>query len=186
MRIGITGDTHGSAQAIRRILQQTPPIELWLHTGDYAADANRLHDATGIKTVRVRGNCDLLDDGSKYDEYLEIEGYKIWLTSLANTIGSRPARINSGAGYRGVRSYACADGRVLCGNAAGESRQSFPPPRRLGALLCGANTAGGADAAGGIFQGLSRWLRKFCAVSKNRLTIPRNDVVYTEISCKTG
>ena len=39
MRIGITGDTHGSAQAIRRILQQTPPIELWLHTGDYAADA---------------------------------------------------------------------------------------------------------------------------------------------------
>ena len=80
MRIGITGDTHGSAQAIRRILQQTPPIELWLHTGDYAADANRLHDATGIKTVRVRGNCDLLDDGSKYDEYLEIEGYKIWLT----------------------------------------------------------------------------------------------------------
>ena len=58
MRIGITGDTHGSAQAIRRILQQTPPIELWLHTGDYAADANRLHDATGIKTVRVRGNCD--------------------------------------------------------------------------------------------------------------------------------
>ena len=47
MRIGITGDTHGSAQAIRRILQQTPPIELWLHTGDYAADANRLHDATG-------------------------------------------------------------------------------------------------------------------------------------------
>ena len=81
MRIGITGDTHGSAQAIRRILQQTPPIELWLHTGDYAADANRLHDATGIKTVRVRGNCDLLDDGSKFDEYLEIEGYKI---SVAN------------------------------------------------------------------------------------------------------
>lgn len=80
MRIGITGDTHGSAQAIRRILQQTPPIELWLHTGDYAADANRLHDATGIKTVRVRGNCDLLDDGSLFDEYLEIEGYKIWLT----------------------------------------------------------------------------------------------------------
>ena len=37
MRIGITGDTHGSAQAIRRILQQTPPIELWLHTGDYAS-----------------------------------------------------------------------------------------------------------------------------------------------------
>jgi len=177
MRIGITGDTHGSAQAIRRILQQTPPIELWLHTGDYAADANRLHDATGIKTVRVRGNCDLLDDGSKFDEYLEIEGYKIWLTHGHRYI---ERNVQADLGYRGVRSYACADGRVLCGNAAGEPRQSVPPPRRLGALLRGAYTAGGADAAGRILQGLSLWLRKFCAVSKNLLTIPRNDVVYTE------
>ena len=67
MRIGITGDTHGSAQAIRRILQQTPPIELWLHTGDYAADANRLKEAICSKSVSGRGNCDLLHDGSKFD-----------------------------------------------------------------------------------------------------------------------
>ena len=146
MRIGITGDTHGSAQAIRRILQQTPPIELWLHTGDYAADANRLHDATGIKTVRVRGNCDLLDDGSKFDEYLEIEGYKIWLTH----------------GHRYIERNVQAD----LGYWAKQLRR-LP-------------VQGGADAAGRILQGLSLWLRKFCAVSKNLLTIPRNDVVYTE------
>ncbi len=80
MRIGITGDTHGSVQAIRRLLQRTPPVELWLHTGDYARDANLLHNLTGIKTVRVRGNCDLLDDGAKYDEFLVAENFKLWLT----------------------------------------------------------------------------------------------------------
>lgn len=80
MRIGVTGDTHGNLQAIRKILQVTPPVELWLHTGDHAADANALYNATGIPTVRVRGNCDLLDDGSKYDEFLELEGFKLWLT----------------------------------------------------------------------------------------------------------
>ncbi len=80
MRLGITGDTHGNTQAIRKILQSTPPVDVWLHTGDYAADANLLQAATGIATVRVRGNCDLIDDGARFDEYLELEGYKIWLT----------------------------------------------------------------------------------------------------------
>lgn len=80
MKIGITGDTHGNTQAIRKILQSTPPVDLWLHTGDYATDANLLQAATSIKTVRVRGNCDLIDDGARFDEYLELEGYKIWLT----------------------------------------------------------------------------------------------------------
>ena len=156
MRIGITGDTHGSAQAIRRILQQTPPIELWLHTGDYAADANRLHDATGIKTVRVRGNCDLLDDGSKFDEYLEIEGYKIWLTHGHRYI-ERNVQADLGYWAKQLGQDIVVfghTGRILCGNAAGEPWQSVPPPRRLGALLCGAYTAGRADAAGGILQGL--------------------------------
>ena len=80
MKIGITGDTHGSAQAIRKILQRTPPVELWLHTGDHAADANMLHNLTGIKTVCVRGNCDLLDNNARYDEFLVVENFKLWLT----------------------------------------------------------------------------------------------------------
>lgn len=80
MKIGITGDTHGSVQAIRKILQLTPPVELWLHTGDHAADANLLQNLTGIQTVCVRGNCDLLDNGAKYDEFLTLEGFKLWLT----------------------------------------------------------------------------------------------------------
>ncbi len=80
MKIGITGDTHGSAQALRKILQATPPVELWLHTGDHAEDANVLQSMTGIRTVRVRGNCDSLHDASKPDEFLELEGFRLWLT----------------------------------------------------------------------------------------------------------
>lgn len=80
MKLGITGDTHGSTQALRRLLQLTPPVDLWLHTGDHATDANLLRDASGLQVVRVRGNCDLIDDGAKYDEFLELEGYKLWLT----------------------------------------------------------------------------------------------------------
>lgn len=80
MKLGITGDTHGNIQAVRRILQKTSPVDLWLHTGDYAADANILYNGTGIETVCVRGNCDLIDDDNKIDEFLEFEGYKIWLT----------------------------------------------------------------------------------------------------------
>lgn len=80
MKLGITGDTHGNMQAIRKVLQQAPPVDLWLHTGDHATDANVIQHATNIKTVRVRGNCDLIDDGALWDEYLELEGYKIWLT----------------------------------------------------------------------------------------------------------
>lgn len=80
MKIGITGDTHGSTQAIRRILQLTPPVELWLHTGDYAADGNLLNNMSGVPVISVRGNCDLLDSDVKPDELLELEGFKVWLT----------------------------------------------------------------------------------------------------------
>ncbi len=80
MKIGITGDTHGNMQAMRKILQFAPPVDLWLHTGDHATDANLMQHATGIETVRVRGNCDLVDDGALYDEYRELEGFKLWLT----------------------------------------------------------------------------------------------------------
>ena len=39
-----------------------------------------IQHATGIKAVSVRGNCDYIGDGVLFDEYLELEGYKLWLT----------------------------------------------------------------------------------------------------------
>ena len=48
MKIGIIGDTHGSQQAIRKAVQLLPPVELLLHTGDHASDANLLKTLTGL------------------------------------------------------------------------------------------------------------------------------------------
>jgi len=39
MRIGVTGDTHGSSQAVRRVVHASPEAEMYWHTGDYAHDA---------------------------------------------------------------------------------------------------------------------------------------------------
>jgi putative phosphoesterase len=80
MKIGVTGDTHGSVQAIRKVLQKTVPVEQWLHTGDYARDANILATSTSLPVVAVRGNCDSWEHPAKVDVYLEFEGFKIWLT----------------------------------------------------------------------------------------------------------
>ena len=80
MKIGITGDTHGSQQAMRKLLSVTPPVDLWLHTGDHAEDANLLQNLTGIQTVSVRGNCDFFANDTKVDEFLVLEDYKLWLT----------------------------------------------------------------------------------------------------------
>ena len=79
MRIAIIGDTHGSQQAIRKAVQLLPPVELILHTGDYAPDANLLETLTGLPVIKVSGNCDR-DGAANPDEIFEKEGYNIWLT----------------------------------------------------------------------------------------------------------
>lgn len=80
MKIGITGDTHGNVQAMRKLLQATPPVELWLHTGDHADDANLLATMTKLPVIRVLGNCDMGTRDAKIDEMLELEGFHVWLT----------------------------------------------------------------------------------------------------------
>ena len=79
MKIGIIGDTHGSQQAIRKALQLLPPVELLLHTGDYAPDANLLETLTGLPVIKVSGNCDSPTSANP-DEIFEKEGFNIWLT----------------------------------------------------------------------------------------------------------
>ena len=79
MRIGIIGDTHGSQQAIRKAVQLLPPVELLLHTGDHASDANLLKTLTGLPVIKVSGNCDSADSANP-DEIFDKEGFNIWLT----------------------------------------------------------------------------------------------------------
>ena len=80
MKIGITGDTHGSVQALRRVLKSAPPVDSWFYTGDYAHDAEMIARETKLPVVKVCGNCDSWENRAKPDIYLDYEGFKVWLT----------------------------------------------------------------------------------------------------------
>ena len=119
--------------------------------------------------MRVRGNCDLLDDGSKFDEYLEIEGYKIWLThghryierNVQADLGYWAKQLGQDIVVFGHTHVPMAEyyaETLLVNPAVRPAPAAAPGPalrgvhRRLGALLCGAYTAGGADAAVEFFK----------------------------------
>lgn len=80
MRIGITGDTHGRQQIIRKIIQEAPPVEMWLHTGDYSQDGNLLENLSALPVIKVAGNCDGVSGRANPDEIFPLEGFNIWLT----------------------------------------------------------------------------------------------------------
>ena len=79
MRIGILGDTHGDANSIRQAVKAIGAADLWLHTGDFCRDAMLVSALTGEPVTAVRGNCDN-QTGAKPDEFIEVHGYRIWLT----------------------------------------------------------------------------------------------------------
>ena len=79
MRIGILGDTHGDASAIRQAVSVIGTADLWLHTGDFCRDAMLVSALTGSMVTVVSGNCDG-QAKAKPDEFIEVCGYRIWLT----------------------------------------------------------------------------------------------------------
>ena len=96
MKIGIIGDTHGSQQAIRKAIQLLPPVELILHTGDYAPMPTLKRDS--LPVIKVSGNCDsptsanpdeiferkvsiFADHGHKYFHHGEIGELAWWAPS---------------------------------------------------------------------------------------------------------
>ena len=80
MKIGITGDTHGSKQAIRQVLHAVPPVEYWFHTGDYSQDGRFLVAETKLPLLAVCGNTDLGEGKANVDEFITLAGQRIWLT----------------------------------------------------------------------------------------------------------
>lgn len=80
MKIGIVGDTHGSRPAIRQILHATPPVEYWFHTGDYSQDGRFLVAESNLPLLAVSGNTDPSEGKAKLDEFITLEGKRIWLT----------------------------------------------------------------------------------------------------------
>lgn len=80
MKIGITGDTHGSKQAIRQVLHAVPPVEYWFHTGDYSQDGRFLVAETKLPLLAVCGNTDHGEGKANVDEFITLAGQRIWLT----------------------------------------------------------------------------------------------------------
>ncbi|MDD4084765.1 MAG: metallophosphoesterase [Acholeplasmataceae bacterium] len=80
MRIGITGDTHGSKTAMRLLLKISPPVDYWLHTGDYGQDGSFLAAETKLPLIAVAGNTDPMANRANVDELFSLEGSRIWLT----------------------------------------------------------------------------------------------------------
>lgn len=79
MLIGVTGDTHGKEKAIEQLALKAPRVEQWIHTGDYATDADILADKSGLPVIRVAGNNDIAIK-SDLNKVFTIEGHTIWLT----------------------------------------------------------------------------------------------------------
>lgn len=79
MKIGIMSDTHGSLAAVRQALQAAGSVAMWLHAGDYSQDADYLSGLVKVPVFAARGNCDG-QAMAKIDEFIEIDGKRIWLT----------------------------------------------------------------------------------------------------------
>lgn len=88
MKIGITGDTHGDIKSIRFLLQVCKPVDYWFHTGDYSQDAKKLVEENKLPLLVVAGNNDKKEGRAKIDEFINLEGYDIWLTHGHRYLGN--------------------------------------------------------------------------------------------------
>ncbi len=79
MKIGIVSDTHGDQRAIKQVVAQAGPVDLWLHAGDHVRDARFLGELTGLPVHMAAGNCDPRDAGLP-DQFLTCEGHRLMLT----------------------------------------------------------------------------------------------------------
>lgn len=80
MRIGITGDTHGSIEAMEKIAKRKMKLDLWLHTGDFYSDADKLEEMVKTPVEAVLGNNDFANASVEYEKTFSHLGHKIFLT----------------------------------------------------------------------------------------------------------
>lgn len=79
MRILVFSDTHGHLDRCERLLLTIPEVDMVLHAGDHAKDAEELEQKfPNILFHYVRGNCDF--SPAPGEELLETDGKRIFLT----------------------------------------------------------------------------------------------------------
>ncbi len=80
MKIGIVSDTHGSMEAVEKVVSLAPDVEMWLHAGDCTPDSGYLQTLVEVPVFAVAGNCDWPNDNMPDERVVEAGGHKIFLT----------------------------------------------------------------------------------------------------------
>ncbi|AEG59210.1 metallophosphoesterase [Desulforamulus ruminis] len=123
MRILVVSDTHGRLGAVQHVIGQLGHVDLILHAGDHYRDGDNLAYMLEIPARGVIGNCDFPGEGP-YDELLEVEGHKIFMTHGhrygvkrdADAILQRAKILGASVaiyGHTHVAEYRCEDGIIL-------------------------------------------------------------------------
>ena len=80
MRIGVISDTHGNTNVIDQAVEMAGAVDVWLHAGDFIADADYLRTVYEAEVVNVAGNCDGFAQEASEEIVYEAEGCRIFLT----------------------------------------------------------------------------------------------------------
>jgi len=80
MKILVVSDTHGNVNLVLQNIVNMEKSDMLFHLGDYVDDAEKISKLFGIPTITVRGNGDMQRKDYKYEELVEIQGKKIFLT----------------------------------------------------------------------------------------------------------
>ena len=82
MKVGLVSDSHGGMHAIEAMLahRAAEGVEVWLHAGDFAPDADYLAMLAGTPVTRVAGNGDWPSPRVQDVELVELSGHRIFLT----------------------------------------------------------------------------------------------------------
>ena len=79
MIIAVVSDTHGIVLPVAYSLQRNK-VDIVLHLGDYASDAKKIEQITGMEIYAVAGNCDENSKDFPEELVLEIRRKKFFLT----------------------------------------------------------------------------------------------------------
>ena len=79
MKVLVISDTHGNSSLAFRAHTLSEPVDVIIHLGDGAADADLLRAALDIPVINVAGNCDPGSHAPR-EQVWECEGKRILLT----------------------------------------------------------------------------------------------------------
>lgn len=80
MKIAVISDTHGVVENTINTLKTIEGLDLIIHLGDYSKDAFTIEKDMNIKTIKVKGNCDINDLETPDDFIFEAGTKKIFMT----------------------------------------------------------------------------------------------------------